>query len=107
NPTHPAQPPQRAKTARRGPRARGMNGHPFDSAVPASLRAGCFVTARSTAEDEVDGEVREGKCCAECCGCSLKALDGAFVHVDAAFEASKAAGLAVAEEFFHLGFEFG
>src|SRR6185437_7729867 len=58
-------------------------------------------------EQEVDGEVCEGECGAERARRAFEALHLAFVAVDTAFETREAAGLSVAEEFFHLRFEDG
>jgi hypothetical protein len=58
-------------------------------------------------EKDVDGSMSEGEQGPEGGGKALEALQRFLVAESAVFELGEAAGLTVADDFFHLGFEDG
>jgi hypothetical protein len=69
-----------------------------DDGFPGKLAAG---------EEEVDGGVGDGEQGSEGGGDAFEALHGLLVIEHAGFELGEAAGLTVADNLFHLGFEDG
>jgi hypothetical protein len=59
------------------------------------------------AEEEVDAGVGYGEYRSEGCGHAFEALHGAVVVEDTGLDVGDAAGLAVADQILHLGFQYG